>query len=416
MAPPEPYSPSPSSKLLPFLQGKSRRGSIASISSRTEVDRETLSQVLDVIHTSASKADGLTSFHDYDRSNVRSGPKEKVASGVTGLYNKLKQSVGSGSAAPREQKDNQASQSVETARLKNASRVSLAATDSHMGASTSATRPPSSADVKNARESTLLPSPLLQETSAGGHPIPNSPSTATSQAQTIDSKPTSGPVADDVARSTGERVSSNADAKPQVRGRVQEDASRSGSGRTDVSRNDAASAALARVLHTHEASSAGNPARKALQVSTTFDAPVQDDDTSDGSTGMMRDARSASYARGATSTTPLTADSRSAVSQSEHSRSQLAAPRAVDSVESTAVSPAGDADAVSITSSRTNTTRSATATSANINGALQRRRTGLKHTPSNSMDSHTGLSSHLKRRVLSKEFCTSFAKTTREHQ
>jgi 1-phosphatidylinositol-3-phosphate 5-kinase len=416
MAPPEPYSPSPTSKLLPFLQGRPRRGSIASVSSRTEVDKETLSQVLDVIHTSASKADGLTSFHDYDRSNVRSGPKEKVTSGVTGLYNKLKQSVGSGTAAPREQKDTQNSQSTEAALLKNASRGSLAVTESHMGASLSATRPTDGAAVKNPRESasTLLPSPLLQDTSlnARRHHIPTSPSTATLQAQKIDSRATPAALIDDVVRSTGERVDTNTDSQPQIKGKSQDDANRSGMSRTDVPRNEAASAALARVLHTHETTNVANPSRKALQVSTTFEVPVNDSDTSDGSADLVHSTQSNAHTRGVSATTHLTADLRSAHSRGEPS--QTIAAKAVKNGDSTIPSPAGDADADSITSSRTNTTRSAAGTSSNINGALQRRRTGLKHAASNSMDSHAGLSSHLKRRVLSKEFCMSLKEIVRD--
>jgi hypothetical protein len=129
---------------------------------------------------------------------------------------------------------------------------------------------------------------------------------------------------------------------------------------------------------------------------------MTDSDASDGSADMMPDARSSSHGRVAPGPTQVTAGSRS-----EPSGSQVAAVRAVRNGESTLPSPAGDADAASISSSRTNTTRSAAGTSANINGALQRRRTGLKHNATNSMDSHTGLSSHLKRRVLSKEFCMS---------
>ncbi|WPG97509.1 Hypothetical protein R9X50_00028600 [Acrodontium crateriforme] len=92
---PEPPSPSASSVLLPLIGGRARRGSLASINSRNgEVDKHVLAQVLDEIHTSASKSDTLTSFHEYDGGAPRAGPKELVSGGVSGLYNRFRQSVG----------------------------------------------------------------------------------------------------------------------------------------------------------------------------------------------------------------------------------------------------------------------------------------------------------------------------------
>ena len=94
---PEPPSPSASTTLLPFLGGRPRRGSLASLSSnKGELDRDVLAQALDTIHTSASKSETLTSFHDFDGGAPRSGPKELVSSGVTGLYDKLKRGFGGG--------------------------------------------------------------------------------------------------------------------------------------------------------------------------------------------------------------------------------------------------------------------------------------------------------------------------------
>lgn len=92
MPPPEPSSPSPST-LVPFLTAtsRSRRGSLASLKSyRGEVDKDALAQALDDIHTTASKSETLTSFHDYDGGPSKSATKELVSSGVTGLYDKLK--------------------------------------------------------------------------------------------------------------------------------------------------------------------------------------------------------------------------------------------------------------------------------------------------------------------------------------
>jgi 1-phosphatidylinositol-3-phosphate 5-kinase len=91
-----PESPSPSASSVLLIGNRSRRGSLASITSRKEIDKDALQQVLDNIHTSASKSDTLTSFHDFDggAGGGRAGTKELVSSGMSGLYNRLRQSVG----------------------------------------------------------------------------------------------------------------------------------------------------------------------------------------------------------------------------------------------------------------------------------------------------------------------------------
>lgn len=84
-----PPSPSASSVLLPHLGGKPRRGSLTSLSpAKGELDKDVLSQALDTIHTTASKSETLTSFHDFDGGAPRSGAKEIVSSGISGLYDK----------------------------------------------------------------------------------------------------------------------------------------------------------------------------------------------------------------------------------------------------------------------------------------------------------------------------------------
>nr|POE77773.1 1-phosphatidylinositol 3-phosphate 5-kinase fab1 [Quercus suber] len=94
-----PPSPSASSTLLPFLVNtRSRRGSIASITSRGELDKTTLAQALDQIHESASKSETLTSFHDFDGGEQRESTTELVSNGVSGIYNRLRQSVTYGTA------------------------------------------------------------------------------------------------------------------------------------------------------------------------------------------------------------------------------------------------------------------------------------------------------------------------------
>ncbi|CAD6578632.1 MAG: 1-phosphatidylinositol-3-phosphate 5-kinase [Alectoria sarmentosa] len=92
-------SPSASSFLLPQLR-HSRRGSLNSLSSANQIDKEALSQVLDQIHSSASQTETLTTFNEYTSPPASSsGPDTKgIASdlqgGLSGLYNRFRASVG----------------------------------------------------------------------------------------------------------------------------------------------------------------------------------------------------------------------------------------------------------------------------------------------------------------------------------
>lgn len=92
-------SPSASSFLLPQLR-QSRRGSLASLSSANQLDREVLSQALDQIHSTASQTETLTTFNEYTSPPASSsGPDAKgIASelqgGLSGLYSRLRASVG----------------------------------------------------------------------------------------------------------------------------------------------------------------------------------------------------------------------------------------------------------------------------------------------------------------------------------
>ncbi|KAI4719314.1 hypothetical protein E4T48_04435 [Aureobasidium sp. EXF-10727] len=78
----------------------SRRASLSSINSPT-VDKEALQKELDHIHTTASRSGTLTSFSDFERSRTSSprvpGPKELVSGRISGLYSRLRQSVGAAS-------------------------------------------------------------------------------------------------------------------------------------------------------------------------------------------------------------------------------------------------------------------------------------------------------------------------------
>ena len=96
---PEGESPSASSPLFPQLR-LSRRGSLASLSSTSQVDKETLSQALDQIHNAACQSEALTTFNEYTPAPSSSsgiegkGIASELQGGLSGLYNRFKTSVG----------------------------------------------------------------------------------------------------------------------------------------------------------------------------------------------------------------------------------------------------------------------------------------------------------------------------------
>ena len=92
-------SPSASSILLPQLR-HSRRGSLASLAAAAQRDKETLSQALDEIHSSACQTETLTTFNEFTSppSSSSGGDGKGLASelqgGISGLYNRIRASVG----------------------------------------------------------------------------------------------------------------------------------------------------------------------------------------------------------------------------------------------------------------------------------------------------------------------------------
>ena len=96
---PEGESPSASSLFLPQRR-RSRRGSLASLSSTSQVDKETLAQALDQIHNAACQSGALTTFNEYTSPPSSSsgvevkGVASELHGGLSGLYNRFKASVG----------------------------------------------------------------------------------------------------------------------------------------------------------------------------------------------------------------------------------------------------------------------------------------------------------------------------------
>ena len=92
-------SPVASSALLSQLR-RSRRGSIASLSSTSQIGKDALAETLDQIHSTASQSDTLTTFNEYTSPPSSSagiegkGITSELQGGLSGLYSRLRASVG----------------------------------------------------------------------------------------------------------------------------------------------------------------------------------------------------------------------------------------------------------------------------------------------------------------------------------
>jgi len=90
---------SPSNSILPQLRA-SRRESIASLSGAAQLDKETLSQALDEIHSTVSQSETLTAFNEYTSPPSSSsgtdskGIASELSGGLSGLYTRFRASVG----------------------------------------------------------------------------------------------------------------------------------------------------------------------------------------------------------------------------------------------------------------------------------------------------------------------------------
>lgn len=98
---PTPGGESPSaSSSFPSQLRRSRCGSLASLSSTSQVDRGTLAEALDQIHSTASQIDALTTFNEYTSPpSSSSGGEDKgnvseLKGGLSGLYSRFRTSVG----------------------------------------------------------------------------------------------------------------------------------------------------------------------------------------------------------------------------------------------------------------------------------------------------------------------------------
>jgi 1-phosphatidylinositol-3-phosphate 5-kinase len=82
---------------------RSRRGSLASVSGSTAVDKEQLAQALDKIHSTASHSETLTTFNEFASPPPPSANTESkglagdiMQNGLSGLYSRLRGGGGGG--------------------------------------------------------------------------------------------------------------------------------------------------------------------------------------------------------------------------------------------------------------------------------------------------------------------------------
>ena len=112
------------SSFLP-LGLRSRRGSIASLSSTAPIDREQLSQALDKIHSTACQSETLTTFNEFASPPPSSSNSESkglagdiMQNGLSGLYSRFRGAVGGGKEKTGPSSNKGDNESVESVSVK----------------------------------------------------------------------------------------------------------------------------------------------------------------------------------------------------------------------------------------------------------------------------------------------------------
>ncbi|KAK6431317.1 Mitochondrial distribution and morphology protein 12, partial [Oleoguttula sp. CCFEE 5521] len=386
---PEPPSPSASSILLPLLGGtSSRRSSLVSITSRKEIDKDALSQALDHIHITASRSETLTSFHDYDgrAPGSKSGPKELVSNGVSGLYNRLKQSVGGGSPV-KDSKRPDSSSSVST----QSTAPIINAVPSYRGDGRLAREPKpqqihKAADVPSVLTSAKVKPPLTPTFAANAQdtvPSPKgvAPDRADPQQPRAEQWDDEGAAADrtssDVVRLSQDLASSW--DRDRVRDAIRND-----------DRSESATHALARVLSHHEPQSAQSKTTiPGMLVISDID---REDDVSDKPDELDN---------GVPNKLPVM--DAFGVPERRPPMIRVGVSHLPGFDQSRTPSPSRVPDVSSSNSSQVGRGAPSLEPSANLNTGLQRKRTGLRsHAASHSVQPI--VPANLRRRVISKEF------------
>ncbi|KAI6963011.1 hypothetical protein KC329_g16122, partial [Hortaea werneckii] len=396
----EPPSPSPSTALLPFLGTRSRRGSLASINSRRDVDKDVLAQALDQIHGSASRSETLTSFHDFDGGG-RGGAKEMVSNGMSGLYNRLRQSVGVSTPGKRpnsrESKDSIETQSVQ----------SINSTSRNVPALT--LKKPS-ADAASVSTASVAASPVLTSF-AGTGPVSELKQHALNDKQ--QSAESRSSLEQDEEISVKDHASFQEEGERKRSTLSQDDVDRARIALMEDDRSETATQALARVLSHHEIPlnerSTSKPQQRKVQVGEERSSLASDRSFPETS------ARSQSVPQ----TTPETRESRSPSTHKPKPSESVKSPPGsqrpslvnigvsrLPGFEPSRASSTTEGGEMSSSSTTQNMQKKpALEPSPNINSGLQRARADSKPPPSSPGTLKSAhVPTHLKRRVLSKEF------------
>lgn len=390
MAPPENGSPN---TFLPFLSGRSRRGSLASISSRPGVDKDVRAQALDDIHSSASRSEALTSFHDFDGEGGRGGAKEIVSNGVSGLYNRLRQTVGGGTPGKE----------IKRRPISQASRDSVD-NDSLQPASPIASRSSAGLAVKrsagdSASTLSVPASPAVRSIASAKDSIEGKPGTP--KLHTADGKPIPSFGADE----GHERPAETLKPKPAVRAPPQDAPTRemvdkARSAFRDNDRSESATEALARVLSHHDISANDKQKHvRVAQVDEDLESAIDDSDYAEEPRQSL--SGPAELPNNEAKHGPAQGAKRPPRQDMQRPPMVKIGPSHLPNFEPSRASSTTDGGDIGSASSsqRFASKRSTLDPSPNLNTGLQRRRTALMPPPKTQ-----SLSSTLRRRVLSKEF------------
>jgi len=399
---PEPPSPSASSTLLPFLSpSRSRRGSLASIASRREIDKDVLAQALDHIHISASKSDALTSFHDYDGGS-RGGAKEIVSSGVSGLYNRLKQSVGGGALSKDSQSRPKSSVSKETAEAE--STQSSLSTSRNVP---SISLKKSQQDNVSISTTSLAASPVLASFAGNGTAVELKASATNGRA-----RPSEQNESLEIISHIGVKDHDPEEHEPRSVSDMpsQEEVDRARNALLENDRSNMATEALARVLSHHEIQI--NDRLKYMRQAYVDDTSGPASETGSMAEIANRSLSPLSIANGGASQRDVAGGS-AALSDDGHRHTsadqrplmvRVGASHLPGFEPSRASSTVDGGDISSSSTSRHGPENYRTNFSPNLNTSMQRKRIALKPLPGDAQRHNTHMPTHLKRRVISKEF------------
>ncbi|SMY23254.1 unnamed protein product [Zymoseptoria tritici ST99CH_1A5] len=380
-----------SSHFLPFLGGKPRRGSLASINSRAGIDKDVRAQALDEIHSTASRADGLTSFHDFDGESGRAGAKELVSNGVSGLYNRLRLTVGGGTPvkhARTASKGSTSGQSIDADSLKSPSPVPI-----RPGAALTIKRP-----TGESSSSLSVPvSPAIRgRVNNGEHSEGRSSSP---KIHSFDGQVPPFESGGSQERPT-EELTAEKSLKHPVDAVTREDVEKARSAWRDNDRSETATEALARVLSHHEVPVDDQP--KAGRVAKDLDSAIDDSDSADELQAPRPDPSGTLGSEPAHKLQKVSTNDRTSQDPQRPPMVKIGPSHLPNFEPSRASSTTDGGDAQSTHSSQFINKQGALEPSPNLNSALQRRRTTLKPPPRPAKVQ--SVSAHLKSRVLSKEF------------